>query len=79
MNTISSSLTSSSVKDLQTQDAGNLLSQLEQRVNQTLNQKGGAAGGGAQTADKINPQDVANFMSQLSNQPVAGMNHSVLI
>ena len=50
----------------------NLLGQLEDRVNQTLAQKNNVA-------EKVNPQQVLDYLAQISNQPFPGMNHNILI
>ncbi len=59
---------------------GNILSQLEDRVNSTLAKMDNplAAGAGMQAA---NPQDVISYMAQLSgpDKPIAGMTCGALV
>ncbi len=67
---IANSSTTVQIKD--PQSGGGLLSQLEDRVNHNLAQKD-------QASEAVNPQDVKSYISQISNQPVAGLNHSFVI
>jgi hypothetical protein len=50
-----------------------LLGKLSDRVSQTLAQKDNPIGGGQSAVDKINPQDVAKLISDMTgvNQPGA--------
>jgi hypothetical protein len=59
--------------------SGNILSQLEKRVNSTLEKMDNplAAGAGSQAA--VNPQDVVSMMAKLSTEPLAGMTHNTLV
>ncbi|MBI5399361.1 hypothetical protein HZB07_01910 [Candidatus Saganbacteria bacterium] len=61
--------------------ANNLLEQLANRVDQTLGQKNNPLGDGGQmaAAQKINPQDVTNYMSNISGQQLPGVNFNSLV
>jgi len=80
-----SSLNSGQVRESQNQDSlsiggGNLLSQLEDRVSQALGKNESLPGGeNGLNAEMINPQEVVNYMSQLSQEPMSGENVSFVV
>jgi hypothetical protein len=84
---IVNSLNSGQIKDFQGKGddyslggTGNLLLQLEDRVNQARGQKDMALGGnGEQAAEKITPQQMVNFLVEISQQSIPGMNHNILV
>lgn len=57
-----------------------LLTQLEDRVSQTLAQKDESLLGGAeQGMQAVNPQEVVSYMAELSSSPIAGTNFSSVV
>jgi hypothetical protein len=64
-------------RGLNSEGGSGLLNQLGERVSQTLAQMSGpTAGNNEQT---INPQQVVQTIAQMTDKPVAGMNHSVVV
>ena len=54
----------------------NLLAQLGQRVTDALDKAGGA---GTAPINSVDNQMVKNYISGISAQPLAGMNHSFIV
>jgi len=73
---------SSQINDFQPRglnsDGGSgLLNQLGERVHQAISRQGTEANGTGEMT--INPQQVVQTIAKMSNQPVAGMNHSFVV
>ena len=73
---------SSQVNDFQPRglnsDGGSgLLNQLGERVSQTLSQMNGPTAGNNEPT--VSPKQVVQTIAQMSDKPVAGMNHSFVV
>ncbi|PIS30436.1 hypothetical protein COT42_03030 [Candidatus Saganbacteria bacterium CG08_land_8_20_14_0_20_45_16] len=61
-------------------NGNNLLSQLEDRVNQALSQKDQPLGGsGGPAAPGLSHQQMANLISDIADKPMPGMKHNSVV
>jgi len=66
--------------DTESLGGSDLLSQLENRVAQTLNQEDNLAGAAAQQGmQAVNPQEIISYIAEIASSPIAGTNISNLV